>query len=55
MPGAQLASDPIQRRATDKAANRKQNRTVLGVELIDCGAPAHRVALPEDLLEIAQQ
>ena len=31
------------------------NRTTLGVELIDCAASVHRVALPEDLLEIAQQ
>ena len=55
MTGAQLAGDLIQRRMADIAADREKNRTVFGVELFDGGASACRVALAEDLLEIAQQ
>jgi hypothetical protein len=54
-PDAQLAGDLIKCRAADITASRKKNPAILRIELIDCGASPHRVALSEDLLEIAQK
>jgi hypothetical protein len=55
MTGAQLTGNLIECCVADITADGKKNRTVLGVQFFDGGASPRWIALPEDLLQIAQQ
>ena len=53
MAGAQFAGDLVERLAPNVAASGQENDAILGVEILDGGARARRIAFAEDLLQIA--
>jgi hypothetical protein len=53
MTGAQFAGDLVERLVPNMAASGQENDAILGVEILDGGARARRIAFAEDLLQIA--